>query len=167
MERYITKRAAKIITAGDIVVLVLAALFAAASVSVMFDSIREGKSLAAIIVFVILFVWLFVARCRRILRKRQAYRIASRMCAMNTREISFKQAIQSTKDEKCISHIEKLVQLDFLTGIQIDHSRSVVIMTYNKELQYVQIRCPFCGGTNKILSGTVSECEYCNAKISE
>lgn len=34
-------------------------------------------------------------------------------------------------------------------------------------VKYVTVQCKGCGAANKIVSGTVSECEFCGSKISE
>ena len=34
-------------------------------------------------------------------------------------------------------------------------------------VKYTTVQCKGCGATNKIISGTVGECEFCGSKISE
>lgn len=34
-------------------------------------------------------------------------------------------------------------------------------------VKYVTVQCKGCGATNKIVSGTVGECEFCGSQISE
>lgn len=40
-------------------------------------------------------------------------------------------------------------------------------LTSSNSTKYVTVVCKGCGATNKILSGTVSECEYCGSHISD
>lgn len=36
-----------------------------------------------------------------------------------------------------------------------------------KEIRYVTVQCKGCGATNKIIAGSIGECEYCGAQVSE
>lgn len=37
----------------------------------------------------------------------------------------------------------------------------------NQTVKYITVQCRGCGATNKIVSGTVGECEFCGSQISE
>jgi len=36
-----------------------------------------------------------------------------------------------------------------------------------EQVRYITVQCKGCGATNKIKSGSIGECEYCGAQISE
>lgn len=46
-------------------------------------------------------------------------------------------------------------------------STQVVPNPTEKEIKYVTVQCKGCGATNKIIAGTVGECEFCGLQISD
>lgn len=46
------------------------------------------------------------------------------------------------------------------------HTNPIPTQVNTPGAQFVTVKCPGCGATNKIASGTVSECEYCGVQIS-
>lgn len=85
------------------------------------------------------------------------------------------------------NNISDMIALGFFPGAFLDttHNRIVMqntkasatrtapITTVNTTVQntqtvkYVTVQCKGCGATNKIIAGTVSECEFCGSQISD
>lgn len=47
------------------------------------------------------------------------------------------------------------------------HANPVQTQVNNTRIEYVTVKCPGCGATNKIARNTVRECEYCGIQISD
>ena len=52
------------------------------------------------------------------------------------------------------------------TGGDPTKAKAAVGQASGHSSRYVMVKCKGCGATNKILSGTVGECEYCGSRLS-
>ena len=76
--------------------------------------------------------------------------------------------------------LSEMITLGFFPGAFIDTKYNRVVFTggdptkakaavgqaSGHSSRYVMVKCKGCGATNKILSGTVGECEYCGSRLS-
>ena len=84
-------------------------------------------------------------------------------------------------------NISDMIALGFFPGAFLDTAHNRVVMQNEKPtvgqtvlhaavstqtqpeqtVKYVTVQCKGCGATNKIVSGTVGECEFCGSQISD
>lgn len=66
------------------------------------------------------------------------------------------------------SHNRVVMQNEMPTvGQTVSHAAASMQTQPEQTVKYVTVQCKGCGATNKIVSGTVGECEFCGLQISD
>lgn len=97
-----------------------------------------------------------------------------------SKSIDLLAASTGTTVEKTTKNLTEMVSLGFFRNAYLDANSNRVVLreTMNApvsqamhvsapSVRYVAVHCRGCGAPNKIIAGTVGECEYCGSQISE
>lgn len=81
-----------------------------------------------------------------------------------------------------MKNVSDMIEFGFFPNCYLDGQRNKLVVPTASQSQasiastptattqtvkYTTVQCKGCGATNKIISGTVGECEFCGSKISE
>ena len=93
---------------------------------------------------------------------------SARLSADPERSIEKLARTQNIPTSKAVSQIRIMLKAGLFPNGYIDHEKLALVISehdvFTKE--YVSVKCPSCGATNKIPKGSVSSCEYCGSPVS-
>lgn len=111
------------------------------------------------------------------------YDYSARLDADPTKSIALLASSTGVTVAAATKNISEMIALGFFPGCCLDEYGSRLVTpnaapvqqtaftpVYNATTQntrYVTVQCKGCGATNKIIAGSVGECEFCGSKISE
>lgn len=137
-------------------------------------------------VFTVLGVRLIIKGYKRKKLIKQYYDYSARLSADADKSIDLLSSSIGATVADVTKNISEMIALGFFPGAFLDTAHNRVVMqnekptvvqptvhtTINTPVQpeqtvkYVTVQCKGCGATNKILAGTVGECEFCGSQIS-
>lgn len=111
---------------------------------------------------------------------RNYYEYSARLSADPNGSIDLLAAALGKPASDLAKELSEMITLGFFPGAFIDTKYNRVVFTggdptkakaavgqaSGHSSRYVMVKCKGCGATNKILSGTVGECEYCGSRLS-
>ena len=111
------------------------------------------------------------------------YDYSARLDADPTKSIALLASSTGVTVAAATKNISEMIVLGFFPGCCLDEygsrlvtpnaapvQQTVFTPVYNATTQntrYVTVQCKGCGAINKIIAGSVGECEFCGSKISE
>lgn len=106
---------------------------------------------------------------------------SSRLAADTKKSIDLLAASTGATVATVTENITEMINNGFFSNAYIDTGRNCLVFTdsqyqarnneaYNQSpansVSYITVQCKGCGATNKVLSGTIGECEFCGSQIS-
>lgn len=172
----------KIISIIQLICGCVIALFSFLMVTVGVTQIKDSTDVGLCIFFVItlaigiLLIALGVQR-RKIIAKFLLY--TSMLSQDSEKSLDTLSRVTNDPIDRITKNINKMLSYGLLHNVSIDYNKNCIVhldrnsvepiddLTAPKEApKYVIVKCPNCGGTNKIIEGTTSKCEYCGSFIS-
>ena len=147
----------------DIPVVLVCAIFAAATVSEAITMFSQGKTLAGvmgILIFAALATPLFRI-LRRAYRRACAHRIAGALLPLTEESLTFDRLGTVLSSGKAIEQIQSLIGKGYLQNLRID-SENRTVGLYMPEGALVQWVCASCGAKNLARRGGPMRCRYCD-----
>ena len=139
------------------------------------------------VVFTVLGVRLIIKGYKRKKLIKQYYDYSARLSADADKSIDLLSSSIGATVAVVTKNISDMIALGFFPGAFLDTTHNRVVMQNEKPtagqtvshmavttqvqpeqpVKYVAVQCKGCGATNKIMAGTVGECEFCGLQISE
>ncbi len=146
----------------DIPVVLVCAIFAAATVSATIKMFSQGKTLSGV-----MGIFLFAALITPVFRiLRHAYRracarrIAGALLPLTEESLTFDQLGAVLASSKAFEQLRSLIGTGYLQNLQINAVTRTVAL-YTPEGTFVQWICPGCGAKNSGRRGSAPRCTYC------
>ena len=146
----------------DIPVVLVCAIFAAATVSATITMFSQGKTLSGV-----MGIFLFAALITPVFRiLRHAYRracarrIAGALLPLTEESLTFDQLGTVLSSSKALEQLRSLIGTGYLQNLQINAATRTVAL-YTPEGTFVQWICPGCGAKNSGRRGSAPRCTYC------
>ena len=146
----------------DIPVVLVCAIFAAATVSATITMFSQGKTLSGV-----MGIFLFAALITPVFRiLRHAYRracarrIAGALLPLTEESLTFDQLGTVLSSSKALEQLRSLIGTGYLQNLQINAATRTVAL-YTPEGTFVQWICPGCGAKNSGRRGSAPRCKYC------
>ena len=147
----------------DIPVVLVCAIFAAATVSATITMFSQGKTLAGvmgILIFAALATPVFRI-LRRAYRRACAHRIAGALLPLTEESLTFDRLGTVLSSGKAIEQIQSLIGKGYLQNLRIN-SENRTVGLYMPEGALVQWVCASCGAKNLARRGGPMRCRYCD-----
>lgn len=147
--------------------------------------IKEALDVALVLFFlamVAIGVWLIIKGNKTIKLIKTYYAYSARLATDPEKSIDLLASVMGITVETATKNISDMITAGFFPDCYLDgqHNKLVVPTTpqassvstpisnaTTQTVKYVTVQCKGCGATNKIISGTVGECEFCGSQISE
>jgi len=133
-----------------------------------FGALNIGTMLTGIFIFILPGAYLVNRRSKV---KKQAQKYASYYnLVVNRRETSIAKIATTLNLEKNVvtDDLVEMINLRYFGNAYIDSTKNEIILNGNEkveDVQYIVVNCLNCSASNKIIVGTVGECEYCGSKL--
>lgn len=129
-------------------------------------------------------VWLIIKGNQKFKLIRTFYDYSARLAADPEKSIDFLASATGVTVAIATKNISDMIAFGFFPNCYLDGQRNKLVVPDASQTQastvstpthtattqtvkYTTVQCKGCGATNKIISGTVGECEFCGSKISE
>ena len=147
----------------DIPVVLVCAIFAAATVSATITMFSQGKTLSGV-----MGIFLFAARItpvfrilRHAYRRACAHRIAGALLPLTAESLTFDRLETVLSSGKALEQLQSLISKGYMQKLRID-SENRTVGLYMPEGALVQWVCPGCGAKNLARWGGPMRCRYCD-----
>ena len=147
----------------DIPVVLVCAIFAAATVSATITMFSQGKTLSGV-----MGIFLFAALItpvfrilRHAYRRACAYRIAGALLPLTEEKLTFDRLGTVLSSGKALEQLQSLIGNGYLQNLRID-SENRTVGLYMPEGTLVQWVCTSCGAKNLARRGGPMRCRYCD-----
>ena len=147
----------------DIPVVLVCAIFAAATVSATITMFSQGKTLSGVmgmLIFAALATPVFRI-LRHAYRRACAHRIAGALLPLTEESLTFDRLETVLSSGKALEQIQSLIGKGYLQNLRID-SENRTVGLYMPEGALVQWVCPGCGAKNLARRGAPMRCKYCD-----
>ncbi|MGI6268989.1 MAG: hypothetical protein ACOYKJ_00410 [Candidatus Howiella sp.] len=135
-------------------------------------------------VFTVLGVRLITKGYKRKKLIKNYYDYSARLSADPDKSIDLLSSSIGTTVAVVTKNISDMIALGFFPGVFLDTTHNRIVMKAEKPIvtqtvpaaattdatqpiKYITVQCKGCGATNKIIAGTVGECEFCGSQISD
>lgn len=129
-------------------------------------------------------VWLIIKGNQKFKLIRTFYDYSARLAADPEKSIDLLASATGVTVAIATKNISDMIAFGFFPNCYLDGQRNKLVVPDASQTQastvstpthtattqtvkYTTVQCKGCGATNKIISGTVGECEFCGSKISE
>ena len=149
--------------------------------------IKEAIDVALILFFsamVAIGVWLIIKGNKTIKLIRTYSDYSARLAADPEKSIDLLASVMGITVATATKNINDMIAAGFFPNCYLDGQQNKLVFPTTPQPQaspvstpisnataqavkYTTVQCKSCGATNKIISGTVSECEFCGSQISE
>ena len=147
----------------DIPVVLVCAIFAAATVSATITMFSQGKTLSGVmgmLIFAALATPVFRI-LRHAYRRACAYRIAGALLPLTEENLTFDRLGTVLSSDKALEQLQSLIGNGYLQNLRID-SENRTVGLYMPEGALVQWVCASCGAKNLARRDSPLRCRYCD-----
>lgn len=148
----------------------------------MFDGVKDGVDVILTILIVdLLGVWVFLCGRKRKKMRLEFKKYVTHLSNDPTGSLENIAAAAGTSVDMTKKNIKFMLKKKFFSNAYLDESNNRLVLSgtehkepatpnnYNLQAQaepvYVSRKCPNCGGVNKVVQGTVTECDFCGSPL--
>ncbi|MDD3192467.1 MAG: hypothetical protein PHE47_01210 [Oscillospiraceae bacterium] len=134
--------------------------------------------------FTVLGVRLIIKGCKRKKLIKNYYDYSARLSADPDKSLDLLASSIGATVAAVTKDVSDMIALGFFPGAFLDTAHNRIVMKEDKPIvtqtnpvaasttttqavKYITVQCRGCGATNKIIAGTVGECEFCGSQISD
>ncbi len=171
MQAYLTEKAEKA-PGGKVAGASVCLLLAAATVSVAAESAakQDWGGLAADMALLALMLWPVIGTGLHLVRRRRALALAFAFERQKGDTLSVSSVEHSIPMPGAKAKIRDLIKTRYLIHVELDWERGEILLNAPhpraKEEDVLPIKCPNCGGPNRLVRGRVNCCTFCGSILT-
>lgn len=148
----------------------------------IFDDVKDGVDVIIIFLVIdLLCVWVILWGIRRKKMRLEFMKYVTYLSNDPTGSLENIAAAAGTSVDIAKKNIDYMLKRKFFNNAYLDEGNNRLVLSsaehieinspaaYNAQPQktpaYVSLKCPNCGGANKVIQGAITECEYCGSPL--
>lgn len=171
MQTYLTEKAEKS-PGGKIAGASVCLALAVSAISVAAESAakRDWGGLLGDIVLLALMLWPVIGTGLHLVRRRRALALAAAFEQQKSDILSVSSVESSIPMPGAKAKIRDLIKTRYLIHVELDWEQGEILLNaphpWPKEKDVLPIKCPNCGGPNRLVRGRVNSCTFCGTILT-